>query len=111
MPNYYEILNLQPAASMQDVQVAIDTKYNQYRRLVTHHDPTVVNQANMALQSLEKIRETLLSPDRKAVYDEALGLSGPVIGGLGDPHMVPTAPIGGMPMGVPPVAAPPTQPV
>jgi DnaJ-class molecular chaperone len=86
MPNYYEYLQIQPVATQQEIQVALDEKYNQCRRLVTHHDPSVVNQANMALQSLEKIREILLTPEHRAVYDEALGLSGNVVGGLEDPQ-------------------------
>lgn len=51
--NYYEILNLQPTASSADIQTAFENQYNQWRRLVTHHDPKVVNQANQALQALE----------------------------------------------------------
>ena len=98
MPNYYEYLQVEPAASIQQIQIAIDDRYNQCRRLVTHHDPTVVNQASMALQSLEKIREVLLDPERRAVYDDALGLSGNLIGGLGDPQ---SAAVGGPAM-VPP---------
>ena len=92
MPNYYDYLQVQPVASVQEIQVAIDEKYNQCRRLVTHHDPNVVNQANLALQSLEKMRDILLNPERKAVYDEALGLTGTIVGGLADPQ---SRPIGG----------------
>lgn len=87
MPNYYEMLKVSHTATNQEIQAAIDERYDQCRRLVTHHDPNVVNQANVALQSLEKIRETLLNPDRKSVYDEALGISGNMVGGLMDPQM------------------------
>ena len=55
MSNYYEMLKISHAATKQEIQVAIDDRYDQCRMLVTHHDPNVVNQANMALQSLEKI--------------------------------------------------------
>lgn len=98
MSSYYEMLKISPAATTQEIQVAIDEKYDQCRRLVTHHDPNVVNQANVALQSLEKIREILLSPDRKAVYDEALGISGNTVAGLMDPQMISANPPMGTPM-------------
>lgn len=87
--NYYEYLQIQPVATQEEIQTAFDTKYNQCRRLVTHHDPNVVNQANLALQSLEKIREILLDPGRRAVYDEALGITGNVVAGLADPISMP----------------------
>lgn len=86
MTTYYEYLQIQPVATEQEIQIAFDEKYNQCRRLVTHHDPNIVNQANLALQSLEKIREVLLDPERRAVYDEALGIGGNVLGGLADPN-------------------------
>lgn len=98
MSNYYEMLKINQTATVQEIQVAIDEKYDQCRRLVTHHDPNMVNQANMALQSLEKIRETLLNQDRKSVYDEALGISGNVVGGLMDHLMAGSAPSAGTPM-------------
>ncbi len=100
MPNYYEMLNIDHTATVQEIQVAIDEKYDQCRRLVTHHDPNMVNQANMALQSLEKIRETLLNQDRKSIYDEALGVSGNVVSGLMDPSMAGASPSVGMPVRV-----------
>lgn len=110
MPNYYEFLQIQPAASSPEIEVALDEKYNQVRRLVTHHDPSVVNQANLALQSLETIRTTLLDPQRKAAYDLTLGGA---VGGLADPSSTPTAsPV--QPMGMPGMAPPSpifTQPV
>lgn len=50
-------------------------------------DPTRVNQANQALQALELIRTTLTNPEKRAVYDAAIGVSGP-IGGLADPTVL-----------------------
>ena len=84
MPNYYEILCVAPSASEIEIQAAYDTQYNQWRRLVTHHNPNVVNQANQALQTLEKIKATLTDPSRRAAYNEGIGVAGPV-GGLADP--------------------------
>lgn len=84
MTTYYEMLHVAPNANDTEIQTACDTQYNQWRRLVTHHDPDVVNQANQALQTLEKIRATLTDPVRRAAYDEGIGLGGPV-GGLADP--------------------------
>lgn len=84
MPTYYETLNSSPSASLAEIQVAYETQYNKWRRLVTHHDPQVVNQANQALQYLEKIRTTLIDSDKRTVYDDAIGIS-KNIGSLGDP--------------------------
>jgi ribosomal protein L40E len=84
MANYYEMLKVEPNASLADITATIDQQYNQWRRLVTHHDPDVVNQANQALRTLEIIRETLTNPDKRSGYDAAIGVSGPV-GGLADP--------------------------
>lgn len=79
MPNYYEYLQVEPFASDQEIQAALNQKYEQCKRLSTHDDPTVAQQANLALQSLEKIKDVLLIPDRRAVYDETLGLTPAVV--------------------------------
>jgi len=76
MANYYEMLKVQPTATDKEIETAIDARYNQWRALVTHHDPNVVNQANQAIQLLEQIRATLTDPAKRAVYDEAIGVKG-----------------------------------
>lgn len=86
MANYYELLKVQPTASSTEIEAAIETQYNQWRRLVTHHDPNVVNQANQALASLQHIRAILTDPGKRAGYDAAIGLSGQSLGGLADPE-------------------------
>lgn len=85
MSTYYEILKLQPTATTVEIEAAIDTQYNQWRRLVTHHDPNVVDEANRALRTLERIRAMLTNPDKRAGYDAAIGIGGQ-IGGLADPE-------------------------
>ena len=75
MPTYYEILNIQPTATNAEIERALDNQYNKYRRLVTHHDPNIVNQANFALQTLEKIRAILTEASKKSAYDAAIGAS------------------------------------
>lgn len=87
MPTYYEMLQIEPTASTAEIINAIDTRYNQTRKLVTHHDPNVVNQANQALQLLETIRSTLTDGDKRQVYDQAIGLTG-MTGGLFDPSAI-----------------------
>jgi hypothetical protein len=87
MTTYYEILQIQPTASIAEIQAAVDEQYNQWRRLTTHHDPIVVNQANQALQALETIRSTLTDPGKRTVYDSAIGLNG-IIGGVADPGLI-----------------------
>jgi hypothetical protein len=82
MSNYYEFLKVQPTASQADIQTALDQMYNQSRRLVTHHDPQVVQVANQDLLKIEQARSTLLDPSKRADYDAMLSLS--TIGGLAD---------------------------
>jgi len=86
MANYYELLKVAPSASAQEISNAFDTQYEQWRRLVTHHDPNVVNQANQAIQLLEQIRATLSDPTKRAAYDEGIGLRS--VGGLVDPSAI-----------------------
>ncbi|RIK22539.1 MAG: hypothetical protein DCC52_13660 [Chloroflexi bacterium] len=100
MANYYELLKVSPSASAQEISSAFDTQYEQWRRLVTHHDPNVVNQANQALQLLEQIRATLSDPAKRAAYDEGIGLRSP---------MTPPAPRQ-MPGAAQPGSVAPTQP-
>lgn len=88
MSNYYDMLKIEPAATPAEIEAALEAQYNQCRRLVIHHDPTVVNQANQRLQTLEQIRYTLLNPQKRAAYDRGLGL-GQVVGGLSDPAAAP----------------------
>lgn len=76
MQTYYEILGINPGASQQEVESAIDTRYNQVRRLVTHHDPKVADQANQGLRTLELIRNTLGNAFERAKYDASLNVGG-----------------------------------
>jgi hypothetical protein len=91
MANYYGILKVQPTATIAEIQTACEDQYNQWRRLVTHHDPNIANQASQALQMLETIRTTLTDPSKRAGYDAGIGLSH--VGELADP----TAILQGMP--------------
>ncbi|MDP9310395.1 MAG: zinc ribbon domain-containing protein [Chloroflexota bacterium] len=84
MQTYYEFLNVPPTASSGDIEQAIESQYNQWRRLVTHHDPEIANQANQSLNTLEKIRTTLSHPDARLAYDATLVAAGQV-GGLAEP--------------------------
>lgn len=88
MPTYYEVLQLVPTASSAEIEAACDAQYHHWRRLVTHHDPSVVNQANQTLQLLETIRTTLTHPERRMAYDARLQAGRGVVGGLGDPAAV-----------------------
>jgi len=80
MGNYYEILAITPQANSEEITNAIGNHYNQVRRLINHHDPVVVNQANQALLVLEQMKVVLLDPQKKADYD----LSISTVGGLVD---------------------------
>lgn len=83
MPSYYEVLKLESNASVDFIEAAIDERYNEFRRLVNHHDPNVVEQANRALRQLEDIRSTLTNPEKRALYDQSLSF-----GGLADPTAI-----------------------
>lgn len=37
MPTYYQVLKLEPSASVEAIETAIDDLYNQYHRLVTRN--------------------------------------------------------------------------
>ena len=87
MKNYYKILGVLQEVSNEVIETAIDKRYNQWRQLVSHHDPKVVNEANQALQILEDIRMTLLDKDNRNKYDKTLA-SSEKIGGLGDPEVM-----------------------
>lgn len=87
MANYYEMLKIQPAASSVEITEALEVQYNQWRRLVTHHDPNIVNQANQALAKLEQIRATLTDTAKRNDYDTAIEVHGPTAG-LADPEAI-----------------------
>ncbi len=88
MPTYYEVLKITPSATAAEIEVAYANQYNHWRRLVTHHDPTIVNQAEQALRLLEASHATLLNPAKRIAYDAGLGRTG-IIGGLADPQSRP----------------------
>ncbi len=46
MPNYYEILQIIPAATLDEIEATYDAQYHHWRQLVTCHAPDVVNRAN-----------------------------------------------------------------
>lgn len=82
MPNYYEILNIQPGATRTEIEQSLDAQYNKLRQLVTHHDPNIVNRANFGLQTLEKIRSVLIDDGKRSAYDAAISNN---MGGPADP--------------------------
>lgn len=88
MQTYYKVLGIASDATTAEIEVACETQYNHWRRLVTHHDPDTANKANQALQWLERARTTLADPVKREVYDTSIGLRGP-IGGLADPQARP----------------------
>lgn len=103
MTSYYEILKVEPKASRAEIEAAVESQYNQWRRLVTHHDPKVVEEANRSLRTLEQIRDVLMDTNKRAVYDQSLN-----VGGLADPEALlrSAAP---PPMSMPAPAAPASQ--
>jgi hypothetical protein len=84
--NFYNFIGVATTASPNEIDAAITGKYNEWRRLVTHHDPNIANQANQALQTLEQARGTLLDQQQRSAYDASLGLT--LSGGLADPAAI-----------------------
>lgn len=56
MLTYYEMLKVPSTASAEEIQAAVDDQYNQWRQLVTNHNPTVAEEVNRNLRVLETIR-------------------------------------------------------
>lgn len=103
MATYYEMLELAPSASHNEIDEACERLYLRWKGLVTHHDPATATQANQAIQQIETIRTTLTNPSNRAIYDQAL--NGGVTGGLVDLTAVGT-PIGGGQLVTPPPPRP-----
>jgi len=89
MQDYYAILTVRPDASTEELEEAIENQYNMVRRLTTHHDSNVVNQANQALSILEQARATLLDSARRSEYNAALGIG---VAGIADPELLNSKP-------------------
>jgi hypothetical protein len=85
MSNYYETLKISQSATSVEIQTAYDAAYNQWRNLVNHHDPQIVQKANQALQALEKIRFVLMNPSARTQYDAKLNIG--TTSGLSDPSV------------------------
>lgn len=90
MPTHYEFLQLLPDANIDAIQSSCDQLYSHWLRLVTHHDPKVVDQANDMLRTIEKVREMLIDPEKRAAYNVSVGLQD-TIGGLFDASISPNA--------------------
>lgn len=87
MSTYYEMLGIPSSASTTEIEAALAVQYDRWRKLVTHHDPIVVEKANQSMRALESIRTTLTDPAKRAGYDAGVGIGG-VIDGLADPEAV-----------------------
>lgn len=105
MPNYYELLQLNPTATPGEIQAALDQQLARCVALATHHQPAVANQATATMHLLEQARSTLLDQAQRAQYDAQIGLG--LAGGLGEPVPSTAAPAVPTPPGVPSRQAPP----
>jgi len=85
--NFYEFIGISPSASPDEADVALTAKYNEVRRLVTHHDPNISMQANLDLQRIEQARAILLDSERRIAYDASIGLRA-ATSGLADPEAI-----------------------
>ncbi|MDD2521354.1 MAG: zinc ribbon domain-containing protein [Anaerolineaceae bacterium] len=118
MVNFYELLQVRQTASETEIEGKLDEQYQKWRGLVTHHDPSVVAQANQALQTIEEARSTLLNPATRLGYDNTLKAELATMGGLSDPNISFAQPTtqfagfnGGMMAGAPAINIPVVNPV
>ena len=88
MNNYYDLLNISQDANQSEIETVLDDQYTKWRALVTHHDNNVVAQANQALSQLEEIRNTLMNPEKRRVYNNSLFASQGNVAGLADPDIL-----------------------
>ena len=88
MNNYYDLLNISQEANQSEIETVLDDQYTKWRALVTHHDNNVVAQANQALNQLEEIRSTLMSPEKRRVYNNSLLANQGNVAGLADPDIL-----------------------
>lgn len=91
MSDHYELFEVSPSASDEEIQQAFESKYNHWRRLVNHHDPSMANKASQMLQTLEQSRVVLLDHSQRSLYDAAHGFNA-VVGGLADPSLAGSLP-------------------
>lgn len=83
MENYYTILGVDASVSQGELESRWEDEYNKIRRLVTHHNPSVAEEANHKLRMLEEARNILFDPAKRAAY--TAGLADQKTSGLGDP--------------------------
>jgi len=88
MANYYEILEIPVTASKKEIESAIDQQYTYWHRLVTHHDPSKVEEANRSLRLLEEARSVLTNSAKRKKYDAEIGLKSDKTAGLADPQAI-----------------------
>ncbi len=83
MQDFYSLLEIDRSATVDQISTAIDEQYDKWRRLTSHHDAQLQNQANQALFQIEQARNTLLDLTKKGPYDVELGA-----GGIADPDAI-----------------------
>ncbi|MGV8026687.1 MAG: zinc ribbon domain-containing protein [Anaerolineaceae bacterium] len=72
MTTYYEFIHVEQNASSNEIEAAIDTQYDKWRQLISHHDPQIAAQANQAILLLEQIRDTLMNKKKREIYDSSI---------------------------------------
>ena len=97
--NLYQLIGVTETASVQEIENAAVNKYNEARNLINHYDQNIANNANQTLHLVENARTILLNPQKKAEYDQSLGISAS-IGGLADPaqYLGKFSPVGAQPV-------------
>jgi hypothetical protein len=70
--NYYEILEISPKASTEEIRLAFQRQAHEQLRLIASDDPNILYKAIQKLKLLLQILEVLTDPDNRASYDASL---------------------------------------
>ncbi|MAU09042.1 MAG: hypothetical protein CL607_04410 [Anaerolineaceae bacterium] len=95
--NYYEVLQVDQTAGMNEIEEAYRREYNKWSKLINHHDPDMQDSARKNLRLIEAAKTTLLDASKRSEHDSALA------SGLYDESAKPNlTAVAGMPVMTPP---------
>lgn len=70
--NYYELLGVDPTASMEEIRQALSAMRTRFRRLTSHPDRVKARAGEDRLDLLERVEKTLLNASARIGYDRDL---------------------------------------
>lgn len=70
--NYYEVLQVDQTAGMNEIEEAYRREYNKWSKLINHHEPDMQDNARKNLRLIEIAKTTLLDATKRSEHDSAL---------------------------------------